>query len=52
VHWIDTGREAFVYPGADAAVLTPDELAAKDALTERRARQVQRDIISGSAHGR
>jgi hypothetical protein len=52
VHWMDTGHEAFVYPGPDAVVLTPDELAAKDAVAERHAQRVQREIASGSAHGR
>ena len=45
VRWLDTDREALVFPGVDAHVMTQDEL---DALADRmaeRAAVVQRHIL-------
>lgn len=45
VRWLDTDREALVFPGADAYVMTQDELAALDARMAERAGAVQRHIL-------
>jgi hypothetical protein len=44
VRWLDTGREALVFPGPDAHVLTQDESAAAAARAASRAARVQREI--------
>ena len=44
VRWLDTDREALVFPGPDAHVMTQDEIAALDARMVERAAIVQRHI--------
>ncbi|MFI7680139.1 DUF1918 domain-containing protein [Actinophytocola sp. NPDC049390] len=45
VRWLDTDREALVFPGDDAHVMTQDELEALDARMAERAAVVQRHIM-------
>jgi hypothetical protein len=47
VRWLDTDREGLVFPGADAYVLTRDELDALDARVADRVAAVQRHIVAG-----
>jgi len=51
VRWLDTDREGLVFPGADAYVLTRDELAAHDERMADRAAAVQRGIMFQRATG-
>jgi hypothetical protein len=44
VRWLDTGREALVFPGPDAHVLTREESAAAGARAASRAACVQQEI--------
>lgn len=44
VHWTDTDRRALVYPGADAHVLTPDEMQARDDSARARADRLHHTI--------
>lgn len=44
VRWLDTDREALVFPGDDAHVLTQDQLDALDARTADRAAAFQRHL--------
>lgn len=46
VRWLDTDREALVFPGIDARVMTQDELDALDARMADRAAAVQRHIVA------
>lgn len=46
VRWLDDDHEALVFPGPDAQVLTPDELAAAGARATGRATRVQQEIVS------
>jgi len=46
VRWLDTGREALVFPGPDAHVETPAEFEAATARVSRRAADVQRQIVA------
>lgn len=45
VRWLDTDREALVFPGGDAYVLTRDELDVLDARMAERVATVQRHIV-------
>ncbi|MFI7680439.1 DUF1918 domain-containing protein [Actinophytocola sp. NPDC049390] len=45
VRWLDTDRESLVFPGADAHVMTQEELDALDARVAARAVEVQRHIL-------
>lgn len=45
VRWLDTDREALVFPGVDAHVMTQDELDSLDARMAERASLVQRHIL-------
>ncbi|GAB1516704.1 DUF1918 domain-containing protein [Actinophytocola sp. KF-1] len=44
VRWLDTDREALVFPGPDAHVITQDELDELDARMAARSAAVQRHI--------
>lgn len=44
VRWLDTDREALVFPGVDAHVMTQEDLDALDARMSERASAVQRHI--------
>lgn len=44
VRWVDTGHEALVFPGADAHVLSPAELAEYNARRSARLNRVQAEI--------
>lgn len=46
VRWLDTGREALVFPGPDAHVQSRAEFAAAGARASRRAAEVQRQILT------
>ena len=45
VRWLDTEREALVFPGPDAHVMTQDELDALDTRMAARTAAVQRVIM-------
>lgn len=45
VRWLDTEREALVFPGVDAHVMTQDEVDVLDARMAARAAAVQRHIV-------
>lgn len=44
VRWVDTGHEVLMFPGPDARVVTPAELAAMDASAVKRFAAVQQEI--------
>jgi hypothetical protein len=46
VRWLDTGREALVFPGPDAHVVTAVAQAASDRIERDRLTAVQDEIIS------
>lgn len=46
VRWLDTGREALVFPGPDAHVQTHADVAANGARSYRRVNEVQRQIVT------
>jgi hypothetical protein len=47
VRWLDGDREATVYPGSDAVVVTPDEQVAADERAQHRFGAVQSAIAHG-----
>ena len=48
VRWLDTGREALVFPGEGAHVVTRDELDARNATAAARAAAVQHVIAAAA----
>jgi len=44
VRWVDTDRTCLTFPGPDARVVTPEELAELDAAANRRFTAVQQEI--------
>lgn len=46
VRWLDTGGEGLVFPGAEARVMTQEELDARDARTAGRAAALQQLIAA------
>lgn len=44
VRWVDADRTCLVFPGPDARVVTPEELAELDAAANRRFAAVQQEI--------
>ena len=46
VRWLDTDREALVFPGVDSYVMTREQIAAFDARMAERVDGVQRHILA------
>jgi hypothetical protein len=49
VRWLDTDREALVFPGVDSYVMTREQIAAFDARMAERVDGVQRHILARRA---
>lgn len=45
VRWLRDGREALVFPGTDARIMTAAEKARADARERRRIEEIQREIL-------
>ncbi|MTD54598.1 DUF1918 domain-containing protein [Amycolatopsis pithecellobii] len=45
VHWMQDDRVSTFFPGTDAQVLTPDELAAAEARQRIRFQAIQHEIV-------
>jgi len=47
VRWLDGGREALVFPGPDAQIMTAEQLAERDRIRAERISRVQAEIRDG-----